>query len=283
MKNLLWIKTICTLSDAYVMHRPIVDFFNSNRVFMTGCEFTSNFSTKIIFLGPGGYTNADYTRNQIEDCLFQNFGLNYEIQNNGSCACDPSLGSISNTNFYGSSYLHYTYPNPYPPTTCLSPWNYTFAVDNGLCGLFPETDYLGQVTGTIDPLNVLLAQTVLFGKFKNLVDPNSAMPLYSNPCSAEMIDYPTECSSYERSGQRKTHSENQIRQNLYVSPNPVNDIVTIYNLSPDGFFEISDLVGNIILRGDVQQENILLNISQFQPGIYFLRSPNSSTVKFIKM
>lgn len=68
-----------------------------------------------------------------------------------------------------------------------------------------------------------------------------------------------------------------------VYPNPVNDVTSINNIEIGSILEISDIVGNDIMKLKPMQSEISIDISHLQPGIYFLNSPNRSTVKIIKL
>lgn len=72
--------------------------------------------------------------------------------------------------------------------------------------------------------------------------------------------------------------------NLYVYPNPANDILTIKTngFTKKHFANIVNVLGETVITFDLSEETNLLNISKLVPGVYFLIAKNNKSIKFIK-
>ena len=74
-------------------------------------------------------------------------------------------------------------------------------------------------------------------------------------------------------------------QNISIYENPVNDFLTIKGLKKIGTIRIADVNGKVLYEQSVNQENIKMNASFLQAGIYFLQyfnDGNTTSLKFIK-
>lgn len=63
-------------------------------------------------------------------------------------------------------------------------------------------------------------------------------------------------------------------------PNPTNGLITIQSESFEDLV-ISNLLGNVVLTESKEQETMIIDVSEFPVGIYFIHQ-NQSVVKFIK-
>lgn len=78
-------------------------------------------------------------------------------------------------------------------------------------------------------------------------------------------------------------AENNDEQEVIVSPNPCTSFLSIRKLTNEVTTEIlvRDLSGKIIRQEKLQQELLILDVSDLQPGIYFLET-QSGTQKSVK-
>ncbi len=84
--------------------------------------------------------------------------------------------------------------------------------------------------------------------------------------------YVDDVSLYEDSSLILT--ENKVVENILLFPNPANDIIKISNL---GFvnlisFAIIDIMGNQILKANINNSANVIDVSQIANGIYFINS-----------
>ena len=67
--------------------------------------------------------------------------------------------------------------------------------------------------------------------------------------------------------------------NIYISPNPVSDILTVNGISQPVEFQITDLTGKEILSGEISNNSV--DVSTLKVGIYLLKLENRS-IQFVK-
>ncbi len=78
-----------------------------------------------------------------------------------------------------------------------------------------------------------------------------------------------------------TGMEIQSDSDLYVYPLPVIDEMTIKGLKKLSNLYVIDFTGKIIFYMKNTDEEVILNLCQLVPGIYFIRA-NDKTLKFVK-
>ena len=66
---------------------------------------------------------------------------------------------------------------------------------------------------------------------------------------------------------------------IYISPNPVSDILTVNGISQPVEFQITDLTGKEILSGEISNNSV--DVSSLKVGLYLLKLENRS-IQFIK-
>ena len=72
---------------------------------------------------------------------------------------------------------------------------------------------------------------------------------------------------------------------VLIYPNPAGKVLNVSSTERFESIEISNLLGQVIFEESMKDQNIVINISSFKPGVYFIRlkGENSSvTKKFIK-
>jgi len=78
-----------------------------------------------------------------------------------------------------------------------------------------------------------------------------------------------------------TAIENTTAPKIRLAPNPVNDILTIFNLEEGVNIQIISLQGNVLWQTISTNGNNVLDMSNFKPGIYFIKA-NNNISKIIK-
>lgn len=73
------------------------------------------------------------------------------------------------------------------------------------------------------------------------------------------------------------------QNNVTVYPNPSNSNWTFSTKETIEFIEILDVLGKSVLKSTYKSDNILLNASQLNSGIYFARITTSKGIKTIKL
>ncbi|MES2800328.1 MAG: ELWxxDGT repeat protein [Bacteroidota bacterium] len=74
--------------------------------------------------------------------------------------------------------------------------------------------------------------------------------------------------------------ENNIENNMIIFPNPTKGKLQVkFEIAEE--FKIIDLNGTVLTTSDFQQDH-LIDVSTYAPGIYFIRTSEGQTVKFIK-
>ena len=66
---------------------------------------------------------------------------------------------------------------------------------------------------------------------------------------------------------------------IYITPNPVADILTVNSISQPVEFQITDLTGKEILSGEISNNSV--DVSSLKVGIYLLKLENRS-IQFVK-
>ena len=70
-------------------------------------------------------------------------------------------------------------------------------------------------------------------------------------------------------------------ENIVIKPNPVQDILTVSNLTGGGIIQIFSIQGKEIIRLQPSGNEVKVNMSQCAPGIYLLKIGDKVT-KIIK-
>lgn len=80
--------------------------------------------------------------------------------------------------------------------------------------------------------------------------------------------------------EHKASSVNSLAQSHAVYPNPAYDFIELDDIAPGSEIKIYDSMGRLaaarIYKGDK------LDVSALNPGLYFIRSSNGETMKFVK-
>ena len=169
---------------------------------------------------------------------------------------------------------------PIPNPCGVVPWNYTAYTDWTFVqggGNFDQPDPLGFGVFWDAAAS---SSGLLCGKFIDLVDQNSAMPLYSTPCQDIPIGFPTECSQSQRPARLSKKSNES--QGIISFPNPVKNDLFLQKLEIGSEYYISDLLGNLIIRGIVSSEQLHVDLSLLSPGVYLFSTSMSTPKKIIK-
>jgi len=85
----------------------------------------------------------------------------------------------------------------------------------------------------------------------------------------------------ERPEEPVTSSEDTTNELVRIAPNPVQDILTISNLTGTNDIQIISLHGAKMIRLKSSDSELRINMSQYTPGIYLLRI-NNKVLKIIK-
>jgi hypothetical protein len=88
----------------------------------------------------------------------------------------------------------------------------------------------------------------------------------------------TNCPTTPNKQREEYGSKNEI---LILSPNPASLNVTISNISEKGF-EVFDIYGRLVSIFRSINDPFLLNIEDYNSGIYFVISHDRETIKLIK-
>lgn len=75
--------------------------------------------------------------------------------------------------------------------------------------------------------------------------------------------------------------ENDIEFTTSVFPNPVSSTLNVQTTKND-FFIISNLLGEVIIKGEINIGKNTIEIEEITPGIYFLTTKSGNSQKFIK-
>jgi len=79
-----------------------------------------------------------------------------------------------------------------------------------------------------------------------------------------------------------TFAENIIESNINIYPNPIKNILNITNIN-NSDINIYNLSGQIIYSEKVYQDNIRIDFSDFQNGVYIISVKNNSEIKTYKI
>lgn len=72
--------------------------------------------------------------------------------------------------------------------------------------------------------------------------------------------------------------DNELVGELEIYPNPATDFITIMNNKyPNLRYEMYDVVGKMVSKGQLQETNNAISVQQFKEGIYFLNLTDSDT------
>lgn len=75
-------------------------------------------------------------------------------------------------------------------------------------------------------------------------------------------------------------SELHFTDDLYIYPNPAQDIITVQGLL--GKYSIFDIAGKFLIEGRFENNYQIIDISTLQCGYYFIQDENGSILKFVK-
>lgn len=70
------------------------------------------------------------------------------------------------------------------------------------------------------------------------------------------------------------------KDDSFIYPNPANDIIRVYGISNN--YQIIDISGKLLFKGFAENENIQLDISSLQSGLYFIKDSFGNILKFMK-
>ena len=113
-----------------------------------------------------------------------------------------------------------------------------------------------------------------FGSPISYVDSNLIVTT-GGPLVANIYDWSTDIKE-----------NNQIKEDMILYPNPTNSQITV-NISEqyyNGTWDITDLTGNILMKGMIlSQKQLLIDVNKLQPQKYFLNIKNYYNVKTYKI
>lgn len=265
------------------VHKPQIDFSHATRVqFIRGATL-QEFSNKVLLLGTGLSNVPSNDLNTINGTIFTSDGMNF-------CGClgaapcpsttshESDLVLFSNT-IIGANSVYFRYVTPYrwstTPSCC--PWNPPFAdAVSNITYISPGTLNQGGYTTTPDPPVV---QEDLVGKFLNLNDPHSEMPLLQNPCLITPAFVPLACLPPARI--KNIKSSEQIG-NLTVNPAISSNRITIESNQSFVNCQILNSLGGIVINNISINNSKEIDISNLKAGLYIVKSSNGSSAKFVK-
>ncbi len=72
--------------------------------------------------------------------------------------------------------------------------------------------------------------------------------------------------------------DNELVGDLQIYPNPASDFITVMNNKyPNLHYEMYDVVGKMVSKGQLQNSNNTITVVQFKEGVYFLNLTDSDT------
>ena len=65
--------------------------------------------------------------------------------------------------------------------------------------------------------------------------------------------------------------DGQFPAEIYILPNPANDVLTIKSSAQISHVEVVSIAGQVVLRIDVNSDNVVCNVVDLEQGMYFVR------------
>ncbi len=255
-------------------HFHELDFPNAVRVQLTNCTVFTKYDLKILhFTTDPPYPVNTASFNTVQNCVFQNEGLNGMFCEGGSTF---PLANFWNTDFkIPRSHINFpgaggstNFVNYGPPWTCFCFGNtYETAVQNSIGS---------------PPIGVQIGiNTTYFPKFENIQDPNPITSFFNYPVYiTEPISFPT-CTFSPRI--KNPHGEKLINLDLMAIPNPSSNEIKILNLIEGESFQVETVTGEILYNKNNSSTEYLLDITKLKAGIYFVHTGKGRSLKFIKI
>ena len=263
------------------IHEPLIEFTNATRVFLDHCNVSTDLTNKLIYLANGIANVSSFNRNKINGTTFTSNGMNFD-------KCDRDLTSIYHTNI-GTHNVGFRWSTSYRPGTCNDGQFWQFFATYGAtsCGVRYSIPYAPILYNypygfywTYPTSNPNIIHEILTGKFMDIIDVHTAMPLFSAPCSTPVAWVNPDCSvSSERHGKKITPEQ---QNSLYVFPTITLDELTIRTSKTDEVCRLVDVFGSTIIDCIRIDKEVKINVAELKSGVYFIVSNTAESVKFIK-
>lgn len=78
-----------------------------------------------------------------------------------------------------------------------------------------------------------------------------------------------------------TDVEDVWTEKIKFAPNPVTERLTLYNMNYGDHIQVITIEGKVILQTIAREECVVINMSEYNPGIYLLRVGENIS-RFIK-
>ena len=103
----------------------------------------------------------------------------------------------------------------------------------------------------------------------------------------KFISYPEDGSNAEIYGMEVTSTKDILKNTFSVSPNPANDVLTISGDVEYENYTIYDRTGKLVKKGFIEGNEITIDVSHLNLGLYFIRmnkkDQSYEVKKFIKV
>jgi hypothetical protein len=294
-------------------HSWCVEFSTAMRVLLQNCTIVTNFNLKTINLSadvvPPFFPaiNLD-SWNVFENVWIWNYGLNTCGCDDPNVRCDAMvLNSVNFTKIQGgdshqrdwlgirnpgsfcsppqsncglSWYIHgdqqsWTQWIPWPLGAS---WVLNHCQNSWWCNN-PNVCFINELLCYPDPWWPLSEE------YYNPVDPNF-VNLYPDPVNCNASTYftteslPYSCNPATQFRKKKQESLVPL---VSIYPNPSIDILNVKNAIPGNEFKIFSILGEVVYSKVVTEPAFEIDARSFSPGVHFIRTGDSKSIKFIKL
>lgn len=87
--------------------------------------------------------------------------------------------------------------------------------------------------------------------------------------------------TYSKCNYLSVQNENAIQINPFLYPNPVNNILNIYNLKTQATYHIINIIGTVIEQDTLKEGNNSISVQSLSPGMYMLELVDKEGVRTI--
>lgn len=107
-------------------------------------------------------------------------------------------------------------------------------------------------------------------------------PRYCDNGENEGADSSTRFEENNSNADESTSCSKKLKNDIFLYPNPVNDIMTLSSSFESGEYHVLDLQGQVLLQGRISSKEQSIDLSNFNSGVYFLRIQNNQGKMYTK-
>jgi hypothetical protein len=287
-------------------HSWCLEFSVAMRVLLQDCVIRTNFNLKTINVSadvfPPLYPALNTASwNIFENVLIENYGLNTCGCDDPSFRCDAlTLNSVNYTLIrnFDSVQLDWNQIRN-PGLWC---WNINQCTPGALWyvhGDTPGISWKSDPQGTTYQLrhcsssgcflnNTPNTWGPLSEEYYNPVDPNP-VNLYPDPVDCNVttrfttVSQPYHAICNPILPRKKNTAVNNPENKLTLFPNPATENIHINHATVGSEIRIYSILGEQVINWKVTEQDFEINIRNFKPGVYFIRTSDSKSYKFIKL